>query len=46
MNYTKPAVAKLGQAVRVIEKTGSKLVHTFLDGVQPKISQPAYDLDE
>jgi len=45
MNYTKPEVAVLGEAVRVIERTGVKPTGSFLDS-PVKITQPAYDLDE
>jgi hypothetical protein len=46
MTYTKPEVATLGTAVRVIEQTGHKPGMTIPDGpVQPKVN-PAYDLDE
>jgi hypothetical protein len=47
MNYAKPEVAVLGQAVRVIEALG-KTVHQIFDGAnQPlKAVNPAYDLDE
>jgi hypothetical protein len=43
MNYTKPEVAVLGDAVRVIENH-TKVSPASLDG--PKTIQPAYDLDE
>jgi len=46
MNYTKPEVAEMGQAVRVIEGSLNKTVHNFADGSKPKSIQPAYDLDE
>ena len=48
MNYTKPQVVTLGDAVRVIEQT----VPPSKTGLQsdgahvPKILNPAYDLDE
>jgi hypothetical protein len=47
MNYAKPEVAVLGQAVRVIESL-AKTVHQIFDGAkQPlKAVNPAYDLDE
>ena len=46
MNYTKPEVAVLGEAVRVIEQVPNKL-GTSSDGVgKPRILNPAYDLDE
>ena len=46
MNYTKPEVAVLGNASKVIESINNKLTSTT-DGVQGKShSQPAYDLDE
>jgi hypothetical protein len=48
MNYTKPEVAVLGQAVRVIENTlHVKGSHGTPDGIAPKpFTLPAYDLDE
>lgn len=45
MNYTKPEVAVLGKAVRVIEQRTAKPPQTVIDGNQPKLN-PAYDLDE
>ncbi|MGD1079662.1 MAG: hypothetical protein ABR881_15170 [Candidatus Sulfotelmatobacter sp.] len=46
MNYTKPEVAVLGQAVRVIESTApSKNTPSQLDNGM-RIKVPAYDLDE
>jgi hypothetical protein len=47
MNYTKPEVAVLGQAVRVIEGYSSKQTFGPIDNVlkQTKLP-PAYDLDE
>jgi len=45
MTYTKPEVAVLGEAVRVIEQRTAKTPHVVLDGMQPKLN-PAYDLDE
>jgi hypothetical protein len=45
MNYTKPEVAVLGQAVRVIESRTAKGVVTMFDGL-PKTGNAAYDLDE
>ena len=49
MNYTKPQVATLGQAVRVIENlTPVKPNTPYTDGnnmIQP-FHNPAYDLDE
>ncbi len=44
MNYTKPEVEVLGQAVRVIEGTTNK-TGSFPDGLKSPIV-PAYDLDE
>jgi hypothetical protein len=44
MNYTKPQVAVLGQAVCVIEQVPNKLGHTY-DGIPAQLD-PAYDLDE
>jgi len=47
MNYTKPEVTVLGQAVGVIENRIGKLGSTFTDGPNgPKVVPPAYDLDE
>ena len=47
MNYTKPEVNVLGQAVEVIESTISKLNPRVPDGqVGKKAATPAYDLDE
>ena len=50
MNYTKPEVAVLGQAVRVIEMTRLKINGTQYDGVTKGVPNPlfnpAYDLDE
>ena len=43
MNYTKPEVAVLGEAVRVIEMVG-KTALPLGDG--SFIDHPAYDLDE
>jgi hypothetical protein len=47
MNYTKPEVALLGEAVRVIELRNGK-GHTFVGDGQTivKVLNPAYDLDE
>ena len=45
MNYTKPEIAVLGDAARVIEQTGAKVIVHHID--PPKTtSTPAYDLDE
>jgi len=44
MNYTKPEVAILGEAVRVIEQTGAK-GGSVSDG-SILLAVPAYDLDE
>ena len=46
MNYTKPEVAEMGQAVRVIEQLRKIAVGT--DGQPPKqfAVNPAYDMDE
>ena len=43
MNYTKPEVAVLGEAVSVIEHVGK--IGMVADG-NPLKSTPAYDLDE
>ena len=45
MNYSKPQVTILGNAVRVIELTGSK-PHTPVITDSPFGRNPAYDLDE
>jgi hypothetical protein len=47
MNYTKPEIAVLGDAARVIEMTGAKVIVMKLDPVtsHPPFN-PAYDLDE
>jgi hypothetical protein len=45
MNYTKPEVAVLGKAVRVIESRTAKGRITVYDGF-PHDGNPAYDLDE
>jgi hypothetical protein len=45
MNYTKPAVAVLGEAVRVIEQLG-KPYTPKQDGSPQFTTNPAYDLDE
>jgi hypothetical protein len=42
MNYTKPEVAVLGEAVNVIELRTAKPPKTVIDGTQPKLN-PAYD---
>jgi hypothetical protein len=44
MNYAKPEVAILGDAVSVIESIMTKPPATVLDGT--KHQNPAYDLDE
>jgi hypothetical protein len=49
MNYTKPEVAVLGQAVRVIEARTAKKSNVNYDGppfISPKTLNAAYDLDE
>jgi len=48
MTYTKPEVAVLGKAVRVIENIIGKLWAGALDGAHPPLNRlfPAYDLDE
>ena len=46
MNYTKPEVAGLGKAFRVIENVSPKPIHTFSDGTKVLAPMPAYDLDE
>jgi hypothetical protein len=44
MNYTKPEVAALGDAVQVIQSLHTKTGMVY-DGTQQQIN-PAYDLDE
>lgn len=46
MNYTKPEVAVLGQAVEVIELTGKKPSIHRGDAPQLFTVNAAYDLDE
>jgi len=46
MNYTKPEVAVLGKAVRVIEHKTGKGVLTVYDGGLKNTGNAAYDLDE
>jgi hypothetical protein len=47
MNYTKPEVAVLGQAVRVIEQHVKTTIPSNLDALQKRfVLNPAYDLDE
>ena len=46
MNYTKPEVAVLGAAVRVIESHTQKNVQAPQDGILQVKFNPAYDLDE
>ncbi len=46
MNYTKPEVNVLGQAVNVIESLTAKVIKTPSDSVPGKNLNPAYDLDE
>lgn len=47
MNYTKPEVAVLGSAVRVIEQLGQpKIVGTLDAPLHRQSPNPAYDLDE
>lgn len=45
MNYTKPEVAVLGEAVRVIEQHQKGITGT-VDGPPPSKVNAAYDLDE
>jgi hypothetical protein len=45
MNYTKPQVATLGEALRVIETFTAKSPHINLDGMVYTLNS-AYDLDE
>ena len=44
MNYTKPEVAVLGEAVRVIEQIPNKFGSSLEAG--QRVLNPAYDLDE
>lgn len=46
MNYTKPEVAVLGEAVCVIENTLAKDILRTGDSPSSKVFNPAYDLDE
>jgi hypothetical protein len=47
MNYKKPEVAVLGEAAGVIESMPTYKPNTnVIDGSQPKLQTPAYDLDE
>ncbi len=49
MNYTKPEVAVLGRAARVIESTNSKSKTAGYDSSTQQLGYvfiPAYDLDE
>ncbi len=48
MNYTKPQVAVLGEAVRVIEQRPlqGKQIQSSTDSPTFKVVNPAYDLDE
>ena len=46
MNYTKPEVTALGQAVTVIESHLSQKTQSSVDGAIPPKANPAYDLDE
>jgi hypothetical protein len=46
MTYTKPAVAVLGDAVRVIELRVAKPRSVVFDGIGHPKFNPAYDLDE
>ena len=47
MNYTKPEVAVLGSAVRVIEQLGQPKITGTVDApLHLKQPNPAYDLDE
>jgi len=45
MNYTKPGVAVLGEAVRVIELLAAKPVAPIAE-TSRKQANPAYDFDE
>ena len=46
MNYTKPEVAVLGQAVRVIEQRTKGNTYVGDGQIVFKVLTPAYDLDE
>jgi hypothetical protein len=48
MNYTKPEVAVLGKAVRVIEQFVKSPLGTITDPKSPRLQKvnAAYDLDE
>ncbi len=45
MTYTKPQIALIGDAARVIQSTLEKDGSTVADGQSPRIN-PAYDLDD
>jgi|HubBroStandDraft_4_1064222.scaffolds.fasta_scaffold504180_1 hypothetical protein len=46
MNYTKPEVSTLGNAVTVIEQISGKPTTPPVDGPATHRTGPAYDLDE
>jgi hypothetical protein len=45
MNYTRPEIAVLGNAISLIEMTGGKGTSTPIDSLKSLVN-PAYDLDE
>jgi hypothetical protein len=46
MNYTKPEVTLLGEAVNVIEQRTSKTPQQVFEGINKPKLNAAYDLDE
>ncbi len=46
MNYTKPEVAVLGEAIRVIENRVSKPSTAIIEAIGVPKMNPAYDFDE
>jgi hypothetical protein len=46
MNYTKPEVVVLGEAIHVIENRISKVPQGILETPTQRHLAPAYDLDE
>jgi hypothetical protein len=46
MNYTKPEVAVLGEAVRIIEHRTIKSNTAIIEAIGVRRLNPAYDIDE
>jgi hypothetical protein len=46
MNYTKPEIATLGEAVRVIEQRTAKTPQQVFEAINKPMLNAAYDLDE